>query len=361
MTTAAATGAAMNAPPWHIRPYRPGDEKALVALWTEAFGRPMTEEHWRWKAKGRPTPVENVGIAAAADDRPIFQFVGIPCPAVVLGTQRTVMVGADVVTAAQFRRRGVFTATARHLFDSWRDAGVALIVGLANDRWRSRADVLGYERFFPLRWMIRPLRVERVLARKAGLPALARLRVLGRLWNVVWDRPVSAMPDVAIRPLASATPDLDRVWERGARHVQTSLVRDRAWLAWRYCDFPNRAYRLTLAERAGSPAGYAVHRVVREGGTTFVQVAEVFAPGERMVLRALVRDVVARAAAEGADTVVTLAVPGSSVEREFRRAGFLFGRRGWPLEVIRLDPSIPRETLRDPSGWWLVGGDFDVV
>ena len=265
------------------------------------------------------------------------------------------------MTAAEFRRRGVFTATARRLFDTWRDAGVALIVGLANDRWRSRADMLGYERFFRLRWMIRPLRPERILARKAGFPALARLGGLGRLWNVVWDRPLSGVPDVTIRALASATPDIDRVWEGGARHVQTSLVRDRAWLEWRYCNFPNRAYRLTLAERAGSPAGYAVHRVVREGGTTSVQVPEVFAPGDRMVLRALVRDVVARAGAEGADTVVTLAVPGSSVESEFRRVGFLFGRRAWPLEVIRLDPSIPREPLRDPSGWWLVGGDFDVI
>ena len=84
----------------------------------------MTEEHWRWKAKGRPTPVENVGIAVAADDRPIFQFVGMPSPAIVLGTTRTVMIGADVVTAPEFRRRGVFTLTARRLFDTWRDAGV---------------------------------------------------------------------------------------------------------------------------------------------------------------------------------------------------------------------------------------------
>src|SRR5262249_38618635 len=37
----------MNAPAWRIRPYRPGDERALVALWTEAFGRAMTQDQWR--------------------------------------------------------------------------------------------------------------------------------------------------------------------------------------------------------------------------------------------------------------------------------------------------------------------------
>lgn len=350
---------APNGAPWHIRPYRPGDERALVALWTEAFGRPMTEQHWRWKAKGRATHVENVGVAVAADDRPIFQFVGIPCPAIVLGSPRTVMVGADVVTAPAFRRRGVFPTTARRLFDSWREAGVALVLGLANDRWRAQADALGYERFFPLRRLVRVLRPERVLARRARLPALAQLHALGRVWNRVWDRAPPA--EIAIRPLASATPEIDAVWTRVASHLQTSLVRDRAWVTWRYYDCPYRTYRVTLAERAAGPVGYAVHSVVRHNGNTSVQVPELFAPGDRVALRALVRDVVARAQAEDADTVVTLAIPGSGVERELWRAGFLSGRGGWPLEVIRLDTAIPRAALRDPGGWWLVGGDFDVI
>ena len=349
----------MNDAAWRIRPYQPGDEGTLAELWTEAFGKPMTEERWRWKAKGRLTPVENVGIAVSADDRPIFQFVGIPCPAIVLGAPRTVMVGADVVTAPAFRRRGVFPTTARRLFDSWREAGVALVLGLANDRWRAQADALGYERFFPLRRLVRLLRPERVLARRVRIPALADIRAVGRLWNRGWDRRMPA--EIAVRPLASATPEIDAVWRLAAPHVQTSLVRDRAWVAWRYADCPYRTYHITLAQRAGAPVGYAVHSLVRQNDTTSVLVPEIFAPGDRLALGALVRDVVARGAVADADTVVTFAVPGSSVDRELRRAGFLRGRGGWPLEVIRLDPAIPRDALRDPSGWWLTGGDFDVV
>jgi hypothetical protein len=349
----------MTSAPWHARPYRPGDEQTLVALWTEAFGREMTEEHWRWKAKGRPTPVENVGVAVAADDRPIFQFVGIACPAVVLGSPRTVMVGADVVTAPAFRRRGVFTTTARRLFDSWREAGVALVLGLANDRWRAQADALGYERFFPLRRMVRVLRPERVLARRAHLPGLAHLRSVGQLWNRVWDR--AAPPEIAVRPLTGATPEIDAVWRRAMPLVPISLVRNRAWVAWRYSDCPYRSYQIMLAERAAGPVGYAVHSTVRQNGATFVLVPEIFAPGDPLALRALIRDLVARGVAEDADTVVTHAVPGSSVERELKRAGFLSGGGGWPLEVIQLDPTIPRAALRDPACWWLAGGDFDVV
>jgi hypothetical protein len=352
----------MNDAPWHIRPYQPGDERALAALWTETFGRPMTEADWRWKFKTRPSPVENVGIAVSADDQPIFQFAGMPCPAIVQGVPRTVMVGADVMTAPAFRRRGVFTETARRLFDSWREAGVALVLGLANDAaWGSRAQALEYERFFGLRWLMRPLRPERVLARAARLPALARLGWIGGAWNGVWDLAAPAAPDIVIRPLASATGEIDAVWERRAGHVMTSLVRDRAWVAWRYCDAPHQEYRLTLAERGGAPAGYAVHCSVREGGYTRVHMPEVFAPDDPLVVRALVRDVIARGAAEDADSVSTLAVPGSMFDRELGRAGFLFSRGMYLLEAIRLDRNIPRAALQDPSGWWLVGGDFDVI
>ncbi len=352
----------LSAAPWHIRPYRPGDERDLVALWADAFGRPMTEEHWRWKAKGRAAPVENVGVAVSSDDRPIFQFVGMPSPAIVLGAARTVMVGADVVTAREFRCQGVFTQTARRLFESWREAGVALVLGLANDAgWGSRAEALGYERYFRLRWLMRPLRPERLVARKTGMRALAGLRTVGRLWNRAWHR--APPPGLVVRPLRGATPDLDVLWERAVRAtpVRTSLVRDRAWVAWRYCDPPQSAYCLTLAERAGSPAGYAVHRVVHTPGHTVVYVPEIFAPNDPLALGALIGDVIARATAEDADSIITLAVPGSGAARALRHAGFVLGRGAYLLEAVRLDSTIPAATLRDPSGWWLAGGDFDVV
>jgi hypothetical protein len=256
----------------------------------------------------------------------------------------------------------VFTATARHLFERWREAGVALCYGLANDyRWGTRAQALGFERCFELRWMVRPLHLERVLARRTGVPALGRLGALGRLWNRVWDRPAAAPHDIAVRPLAAATPEFDAVWMRAAPHITTGLVRDRAWVAWRYGAAPDRAYRFTLAERAAGPVGYGVYRVVPARGATVVHVPEVFAPGDPVALRALVRDLVARALRENADTLVTLAVPGSEVHRALRRAGFVFGTGGWPVDVLWLNPSVPDAVLRDPARWWVAGGDFDVT
>jgi hypothetical protein len=352
----------MTSKPWRVRAYRPGDERALATLWTASFHRTMTDAYWRWKAKGRPSEVENVGVAVGPDDNPIAQFVGIPCRAVVRGVERPVMVGADVVTAPEFRRQGVFTETARRLFDTWRQAGVALVLGLANDRWGSRAEALGYERYFKIHWFVRPLRPERWLARRARLPLLARSRWLGGWWNALWDRPPHR--DITVRLLNAPTRELDALWQRAAPRAQLSLVRDAAWVTWRYFAppvAPAQAYRVVLAERQGSPAGYAAYRIVRRERASSAQLAEVFAPGDGEALEALVRDVVARAAAEDADLVTTLAVRGSDVQRALRRAGFVFSPGAYRLEAVRLDPSIASAVLNDASAWWLAGGDFDVV
>jgi GNAT superfamily N-acetyltransferase len=347
-------------PQWSIRPYRPGDERGLAALWTATFGKPMTEEHWRWKLQGRPSAIDNVGIAVAADDRPIAQFGGIPCPARVLGAPRDVMIGVDVMTAPGFRNQGVFTATARSALQRWREAGVALVLGLANDRWRRRADALGYERLFPLRRFVRILRADRVLARRLGIP-LPRPPRLARWWQGARERSRPTDPALVLRSMGAPTAAFDSLWQKVGGEGAITLVRDRAWVMWRYTECPLRVYQLLLAERAGVPAGYAVFSVVRDPRTTYVTVPEVFAPGDPEAFRALVQESVARAQREDADTVVTFAVPGSAAACAFRAAGFRMRRSGWSLEVNRLDPAIPASALRDPAAWWVSAGDFDVI
>src|SRR5689334_11417876 len=90
-------------PAWDIRPYRPGDEHGLVALFAQVFGRPVTVDHWRWKLKGQPAPVENVWVAFAVDDgRVIGQYAGIPVRVQLAGIRANAMVVVDVMTAPDF-------------------------------------------------------------------------------------------------------------------------------------------------------------------------------------------------------------------------------------------------------------------
>jgi hypothetical protein len=348
--------------PWTIRAYRPGDERELVALFQRVFGRAIAEDHWRWKLKQVPSPVENVWLAVL-DEQPIFQYAAIPTRFRLNGAESAVMVSVDTMTAPEFQRRGLLSQVGRFTYDTWRAAGIPFVLGLPNQRWGSRTSALGWEPLFPLQWRVRWLRPEALLARRLRWPSLSRLRLVSTMWNVIWDRRLPARdnaPDV--RPVSTAGPEFDALWQACAPEIRASVVRDAAWVGWRYLSAPALAYQVLLAERAGAPAGYVAYRLETAGERRIGYIAEVFTRrGDDLARLVLIRQAVNRLRLDGADLAVSLAVPGTPPDHAFRRAGFISSWGSFSVEVVPLASDLPLEGLRDPHAWELAGGDFDVI
>jgi hypothetical protein len=272
-------------------------------------------------------------------------------------------VSVDTMTDPDFRRRGLLTEVGEWTYAAWRDAGVPFVLGLPNQQWGSRTGALGWELLFPLHWLIRPLRPEAVLARRLRLPALSRLAAVGALWNSFWDRTLQPDATVQIRRVDRAGPEIDRLWRACLADAQLSVVRDSAWVNWRYLTAPSLNYHILLAERAGQPVGYLAYRLEENDGRTWGYIAELQAPQADAKARgALIGQATARMRAAGAEVALTLAVPGTWMYHAFRRAGFIWRRRGFfTVQVVPLDPSLPMDLLRDPQNWNVAGGDFDVI
>jgi hypothetical protein len=330
----------------------------VVALLSGDAGGPNTADQYRWKLLARPSPVANVAIAVDQSDRPVFHIAGIPCRCRLAGAERWVMVAVDAMTAPAFRRQGLLTTHTTQLFARWRAAGVALVLGLPNDNWRSRARALGWTPLGRLQWLVLPLRPERLLARKLGVPWLAHLEHAGRWWRALAvDR--RADPSVEVREVTAAGAEFDALWLRASPALGWSLTRDRAWVTWRYLAAPGSAYRVLLATRSGEAAGYAA---CGTRGPRRATIAEVFtAPGDTRAFTALVRAAIAQATANGADSIRALAAPGSWPHRAFLRAGFFRSRHAFDVEYVPLDPSIGAGDVRTTSDWYLMGGDFDAI
>jgi hypothetical protein len=345
---------------WTIRAYRPGDERELVALFERVFGRSISEAHWRWKLKQPPSPVENVWLAVDGD-APIFQYAGIPTRYRLPDGQVTAMVSVDTMTAPEFQRRGLLSAVGRAVYDTWRAAGIPFVIGLPNERWGSRSGALGWQALFPLQWLVRPLRPEAILARRLRLPAVARLAWLGAAWRGFWRMRLPRDPAFQTRMVERAGPEFDELWRCGA-DAPVSVVRDSAWVNWRYLDAPARAYRVVLAERAGQPVGYAAYRVEAHRGGQAGFIGELFTPqADTRARRMLIGRALQALHAAGADNAIALAVPGSPVYQDLKGAGFLHGRGAFSVQIVPLDPALPMDVLRDPRSWNMAGGDFDVI
>jgi hypothetical protein len=349
-----------DANPISVRAYRAGDERDLVDLFQRAFGRSISEDHWRWKLKAPASTVANVWLAVAGE-QPVFQYAGIPTRFLLSQAPVITMTSVDTMTAPEFRRRGLLTRVAGSAYGAWRDAGVAFVIGLPNEQWGSRAAALGWQPLFALQWLVRPLRPEAILARKLNLPWLQRVGLVAAAWNRLWRARLRRDPRVRTEPAPHADQALDQIWEQCKADWRFSTIRDRAWVDWRFLSSPTRAYQLTLARREGQPTGYSVHSLSRTAGGVCAHLAELFAARADSATRdTLLYDLIDRLLAAKAESVFTLAVPGTAYFRALRRAGF-FPQRAFSVQLVPLSAQLPLSAMLDPNQWNISGADFDVV
>jgi hypothetical protein len=347
---------------------RPDDVPAILRLFRDAFGKTISPEHYRWKLLSRPSPVENVVVVEDERDGLIFHSAGIPCRCRLRGTERWVMLGADVMTAPAYRRRGLNTRFSSEMYARWKDAGVALILGFTNQEWGSSARKVGLRPLGPLDSLVFPLRPERILARKTGWSVLAGSDLISRLWRKIMV--ASAPRDERLLVEAVETPgdEFDDLWEDTALGIERSLVRDRAWVTWRYFESPDIRYRVLLARRGGAPVGYAAFVApspapdsVPAPAPRAGNIAEIFAgAGDAAVFGALLRATLDSFMAAGIEVVRTLAAPGSWSYRAFRGSGFI-GRGRGVVEHLPLDPSLSPRDIGEARDWHFAAGDFDAV
>jgi predicted N-acetyltransferase YhbS len=344
---------------FRVRPLERRDAPRVAALFSEVFGRAMGEEEVRWKLLDTPAQLGvPSSFVAEADGRVVGQYAGTPMRFLVHGRERPGLHGCDVMTAAGFRRRGVLTALGTRAHEAWRRAGLVFVTGLANNAWGTRAAALSWEELFPIRWLAVPLRPEAALARRLGVRARVRFSVLGPAWRraagLRWSRDAS----VRVDELEAAGDDLDDLWTAVRGELGFSVVRDRAWVDWRYLSAPGARYRVTVARRRGRTVGYLAW-TERSGGRAII--AEVFtAPSDEGARGRLLGAACDGLHASGAEVAHVLAVPGSPLWESCRRGGLL-ARGQYAFELVRLDGAVGRADVADPRRWTLQGGDFDVV
>jgi hypothetical protein len=182
---------------------------------------------------------------------------------------------------------------------------------------------------------------------RAGLGLRAALR-RGRV-----DRAIRVEEVSAFGPWA------EEIWNAAGGDYAVVVVRDAAYLRWKYERHPRRSYRILKATQAGRPIAYATFRIRRTPEQTLAIVQEIFARRDASAARdALLRHVVAAARTAGAHAVKGLATdPG--VLADLRRAGFLDTGRS-PGFLYPVQPGFDRPELKEAGTWYLTGGDSDL-
>jgi len=226
VAASAATGTATRSPrdgarDFSVRPYRPGDEAGILALFARAFGSHGVRSRrlWEWEYRRCPEGRQIV-LAVAADGEVLAHYATVPVRLHVAGS--VVLAGHVVDSMGQPRRRGglggrgPFLAVARRYFETFGTAALAHCgFGFTTPPiHRFGARHLHYSAVVP------------------ELPAL--------FCNLFAGAPpaLHVPATVALREVERFDPAVDRLWARCAPEMPLTIVRDRRYLDWRYADIP---------------------------------------------------------------------------------------------------------------------------
>lgn len=331
-----------------LREVRPGDEAQILQAFNRLFARveqgfrPRSSASWRWRYAEHPDGAR-VMLAVAADGRVLAQYAGlivrVRTPTGELQVSHAVDSFCDPAVRGGLARRGLFARLGEAYAARFCGSGAGrdrLVYGLpVRTAWSVGRAQLGYRLLRPL------LRLER--EPRAASPRPAPGPALGVELEVRRDFP----------------PAVDELFERctsGAGQLGAVALRDRRHLEWRFTHNPDHGYRIGLAHRGGSLAGYAVLRQGTFDGRQGILVCDwLVAPGEsgaEHALDAWLGNAAEGEAAQGEDPagappMRTIAVFGerSHEFRAFQERGFRVHPSGYLLAGRSF------ESRRDLS-WW---------
>jgi hypothetical protein len=359
------------APGWDVRPYQPGDEAQLVALYARVFGRPRALDTWRWKLRGRNPPFETVWVATTPAGEIVGQYGGIPLRLKLGEAVLPAVHAVEAMTDPAYRRQGMLTRLGSAAHQMWAAAGQVAVIGLPNEQWGTRNWALGYRPVFPLGWLRFPLHLERVARRPGKLPrALAGpAAALGAAGSHAYRRLAgralrrqAAGAGVTVEDVTDPGAEFDRLWADLGTAYPNFVVRDAAWVTWRFAHSGGYRYRVLLARQAGAPAGYIAYRLDRSEERVAGYIGDLFVgPDAAAPAAALVDAALADLSAQGAATVLATGAPGSALYGLLRGLGFLPLRPTFTFEIVPLASGMDPAALADPRAWHLTAGDFDVI
>jgi GNAT superfamily N-acetyltransferase len=235
------------------------DQGDLVDLFELVFGHTILPGMWEWKHQPEWAPRHECWVARY-DDR-IVGYVGAVCVrGVVDGKAVPFFQLSDVMVHPQYRRKfDYFDLAAKHIFED--------VVAHNEDRI-----IYGFSNHRAFLWF-----------KKLGLSDIVEK---ARICTVP-PQDVGAGTPFEIKEASWQDPWLDEFWAEHIATVRLGLVRDGAYLVWRYGRHPVYPYKLRRIEEGGRAIGWVV--LGAHGGKPEMPVVDMLLPPGREpeVLQAL--------------------------------------------------------------------------
>lgn len=347
-----------------IRLAGPDDLASMVELLPELDGESYSQrfpgqtcaDFIRWKYFNNPAGDAAVGIALDGE-RVVSIVAGTP-KRVRLGTEVVVAFElGDFITAADHRKRGLFSALINLVCEAAQQRGAAFTYVRPNDvSFPILASRLSFAEPGKIE-MRRYVELSGLVHRKLGIPA-SLLRGVGADWITRKLAIPESSSSICVDAIRRFESDIDQLWEGTQEQFSLSLVRDSRYLNWRYVECPT-PYRIWRARRQQQMAGYLVAFISRLG--PIATILDLYThPADEEAAAALLNVAVHDMLREGTQVVYawTLQSGADSASSRLLKRTCRFVSK--PLLHFAMRPLNGRTVQDLPAArWQLTAGDFD--
>lgn len=331
-----------------IRPYRPGDEAAILRTFNLVFREvcgpgyvDRSEAAWRWAYLDNPAGFR-ISLAVADDGTIASQYAGMPMRCDTPFGEQLFVHCVDSMTHPAYRQglkaKSLFVETCLPFWAHSRAIGDALFYGFPVDAaYRIGKRYLDYVMMTVVDYLIRD-RGEPPLAAPAGIEVVR----------------VDAVPA-----------DVGGLYDRVRADKSCLVRRDHGYLKWRYVQNPARAdYELHTARRGGRLVGLMVLKPDSGLAPDAATIADWLVPeADVEAADALLAAAGRRQHEQGKQRLMTVLPPWSFEHRHLRQRGFVEVPSATWLQRRLIHnvckPEFSAEFLAEQ--WWYTLGDSDLA
>jgi len=332
-----------------VRSYQAGDEDGILELFNSVFAEDdpgyaqRSRAHWEWEFLKNPAGTQVV-LGVESDGRIVAQYACLPARVSLRGENVCVGQGIDSVVHHEYRRglkrEGAFLKTARFYFEHYGVPEVnAFGYGFPNKKaYRIGVRMLQY------------------------VPIAAPVKTLARnLINFRDDDEAAVGVDrsTSAQPIDRFDDRADALWTSLEPELPMAIIRDQAYLNWRYIDCPSAEHSaFGLEDGAG---GWRAIWTVRTNwmGPPILAVSDYLGnPKDDGAVACMLEHVCAFARENGQQRVELWIPPTNPVYDAVIARGFVAENSPFNLCIKIYDPTLDPAWAR--ANWMYTIGDSDV-
>lgn len=358
---------------WTIRRYKTGDEKQIIQLFLDVFGKPLgkteSSKHWKWEYRNNPNDRLDI-ILAVYENKIVGHYAVIPVKMKIGNKEYMTSLSLDTMTHRNHRGQGIFPTLAIKLYDVLGKNGIPITYGFPNAfsirgfikklNWFEISDVPIY---------IRPLNFISLFYHYLKNKFLSTfIGSITNFFNNLFLKEKKMSHNFKIEKIKIFGKEFDDLWELAKKEITIGVIRDRKYLNWRYFQKPEEKYDVFTIKNNEKLKGYIILKMEERFNLKIGLIMDILTdPSHLSYQNHLIEYVISYFKKKKVDIISVIMFPHWRYYNSLKKKRFIkLFKTFFPEKIyfgarINNNNDVDIQLIKNPRNWYITWGDTDIV